>query len=413
MERRMKMFEKNLVVNCDVCDARKVDEESLAGYERIGINADIILVDERSRSILNKLPIVCNTDEILNVEGEVSVISMNGKYEISGNTQLKGKTVICVNGLLSVRPGTEKVLENIVKICVNGCVKYPESMGSLMDRLKVNGMVQCIPDGCIELRSKFVIDKYFPLRAKQDGKYYVKDKVVLTDTDVDAEALAAKNIRFVTERFVVREEYIEKCAGMFEENVEMDVVPPGFAFVGEDAELNEVLLQRYGKCLYIEGDLIVKDGSESCFEQVEKIMVNGDVRLLKRQEEAFAKVNVVYKKLVYVKGRYIKNQARMVVDKALLESSPDGVEIGNCAVLKVEKDVKPELILERLAVGNCNQILCSPEQKSVLQLVCKNVAKISDGEKENDEEDEEDDGIMGMMKKAVNSKVINADTYIL
>ncbi|MBD5550795.1 MAG: hypothetical protein HDQ96_06395 [Lachnospiraceae bacterium] len=405
------MFEKkNLVVNCDVCDARKVDEESLAGYERTVINADVILVDDRSRSILNKLPMVCNTDGMLSVEGEVSVINTNGNYEISGNTQLKDKTIICVNGTLSVRSGTEKVLENVVKIIVNGSARYPESMAPFMDRLQVNGTAHCIPDGCIELQSEFVIDKYFPLRARQDGKYYVEDKVVLTDADVDVEALAAKNIRFLTERFVVREEYIEKSVGMFEENVEMDVVPSGFGFVGEDAELSEALLQRYGKCLYIDGDLILKEDSESFFEQVEKILVNGDVRLLKRQETAFAKVNAVYKELVYVKGRYVQNQPHMVVDEALLESTPDGLEIKNCAILEVKKDAKPELILERLAVENCGKIFCSPEQKSVLQLVCKNVAKFSDKEKENDEEDE---GIMGMIKKAVNSKVINADTYIL
>ena len=37
---------KKFILNCDVCDARKIKEESLSEYEQIIINADLILVDE-------------------------------------------------------------------------------------------------------------------------------------------------------------------------------------------------------------------------------------------------------------------------------------------------------------------------------------------------------------------------------
>lgn len=410
------MFEKkNFVLNCDVCDARKINEESLAGYEQIVINTDLLLVDERSRGVLNRLHMVCNADEMLDVEGEVSVVSTNGNYEISGDNVFSEKTVICVNGNLSVHPGAEKVMENVLKICVNGRARYPESMAPYMGRLVVNGDARCIPDGCIELKSVFVIDRYFPLRARQDGRYYVEHKVVLADTDVDVKALADKNVRFVTERFLVREEMIPQAISMFEENVEMDVIPPDFAYVEEGAELNEALLQKYGRKLYIDGDLTITDGSESCFDQVEKLCVNGDVRLLKRQAEAFARVDASYGQLVFVKGKYVANKPRIVVDEAMLQASPDGVEIGNCAILKVKKEVSPELISERLLVRNCAQVFCSPEQRSALQLVCQNVARINDGEGKNGEEgeDEAGDGILGLLKKAANSKVVNADTYIL
>ena len=410
------MFEKkNFVLNCDVCDARKINEESLAGYEQIVINTDLLLVDERSRGVLNRLHMVCNADEMLDVEGEVSVVSTNGNYEISGDNVFSEKTVICVNGNLSVHPGAEKVMENVLKICVNGRARYPESMAPYMGRLVVNGDARCIPDGCIELKSVFVIDRYFPLRARQDGRYYVEHKVVLADTDVDVKALADKNVRFVTERFLVREEMNPQAISMFEENVEMDVIPPDFAYVEEGAELNEALLQKYGRKLYIDGDLTITDGSESCFDQVEKLCVNGDVRLLKRQAEAFARVDASYGQLVFVKGKYVANKPRIVVDEAMLQASPDGVEIGNCAILKVKKEVSPELISERLLVRNCAQVFCSPEQRSALQLVCQNVARINDGEGKNGEEgeDEAGDGILGLLKKAANSKVVNADTYIL
>lgn len=407
----IKMFEKkNYIVNCDVCDTRRITEESLSGYEQIVINADILLTDEHSRTVMNSLPLLCNADETMDVEGEVSVICVSGSYEINGDTLIGDQAVICVNGDLTVRPGTEKVLERILKICVNGSAKYPRSMAPFLNRLIVNGSVQCIPDECIELNPVFTIDRYFPLRARQDGCYYVDEKVVLMDPEVDVEALVSKNVRFVTKRFLVREELIPQSVGMFEESVEMNVVPAGFAFVEGGAELTDALLQKHGTCLYIDGDLTLKDGSENCLDRLEKLCVKGKVRLLKRQAEAFAKVDATYEELVFVKGRYIANQPKIVVDKALLETSEDGVEIGNCAILKVKEDAAPELILERLWVGNCAHIFCSPEQKSTMQLVCGNVAKISDG-KEGD--DGNDDGIMGKLKKMADSRVVNADTYIL
>lgn len=406
---------KKFILNCDVCDTRKIKEESLAGYEQIVVNADLLLVDERSRDVLHRLPLVCNADAMLDVEGEVAMISTNGRYELSGDTVFGKKTVICVNGELSVRPGTEKVMENILKICVNGSARYPESMAPFLDRMMVNGEARCIPDGCIKLKPKFVIDKYFPLRAKQDGKYYVDRKVVLTDQEVDIKTLTDKNVHFVTERFLVREELAPQAIAMFEESVEMDVIPSGFAYVGEEAELNETLVQRYGKRIYIDGNLILSSGSERCFDKVEKLLVNGNVHLLERQAEAFAKVDASYRKLLFTKGRHVSTKALIVVDERMLEASPDGVEIGNCAVLKVDKNVKPKLIMEKLSVKNCAQVFCSGEQKSALHLVCKNVAKIIDWEKQEDEEreDGEDDGILGVPKKAANSKIVNADTYLL
>ncbi|MDE7185537.1 MAG: hypothetical protein K2O40_13990, partial [Lachnospiraceae bacterium] len=61
------------------------------------------------------------------------------------------------------------------------------------------------------------------------------------------------------------------------------------------------------------------------------------------------------------------------------------------------------------------KVFCSPEQKSVLQLVCENVAKIIDAAKTDSEagEEEADEDILGMVEEDENIKTVNADTYIL
>ena len=97
---------KMYVINCDVCDARKVKEEDLSSYEKIIINADTILVNEHAKSVLSRLPIVCNTDNTLELKGEVNVISHNGNYEINGSTAVPENTFLSVNGRVVIKPGT-------------------------------------------------------------------------------------------------------------------------------------------------------------------------------------------------------------------------------------------------------------------------------------------------------------------
>ena len=36
---------KNYLLNCDVCDTRKIKEEDYSGYEKMMINADIVVVN--------------------------------------------------------------------------------------------------------------------------------------------------------------------------------------------------------------------------------------------------------------------------------------------------------------------------------------------------------------------------------
>ena len=48
---------KNYLLNCDVCDTRKMKEEDYSGYEKMMINTDLVIVSPSSKSILNRLPL--------------------------------------------------------------------------------------------------------------------------------------------------------------------------------------------------------------------------------------------------------------------------------------------------------------------------------------------------------------------
>lgn len=61
---------KNLIINCDVCDCRKIDVETLTGYESIVLNGDILLIDQRSKAALESLSVQCNVNEMVEMEGD-------------------------------------------------------------------------------------------------------------------------------------------------------------------------------------------------------------------------------------------------------------------------------------------------------------------------------------------------------
>lgn len=407
---------KNFVINCDVCDARKVDEESLAQYEQICINADGLVVDARSKAVLNRLPVKCNVDFTVELEDgmEVNVESYNGNYEIGKGEAVdsKCKSVLCVNGNLTIKPDAKESLEHYLQITVNGNASYPESLSGSLVNMTVNGSRNVYPDDCILLKQRFVIDKYFPLRARNNGKYFARKAVILTDINVNAALLSEKNVHFETEKLVVCEEQLEDAILLVNEDVELAVVPAGYDYIGENVTLSEEVIAKYGRKLYIDGNLTLNKESTPYISGLEQLHVEGKVELLADQVAAFQKIGAEYKEMKITKGRILKNKAMMTLDGAMLNASSDGVELRNCAMVKIDAEVSSEQILHQLQLQNCAIVTCTPEQRGAVEMVSVNVAKIRDGS-EADDDTEECLNIGGQLKKMLASKIVNADKYIL
>jgi len=181
------MFDKkNYLLNCEVCDTRKMKEEDYSSYEKMMINAEVVVVSEKSKSILNRLPLTLNHDCTIEVgdEVDVSIKTINGSYEITGTTMVQDHTLLIVNGTLKIHPHTKEVLKKYEKIHVNGSVQCPKSLEGYLNGLTVNGAVSMYPDDCVILDDSFVLDKYFPLRTKAGKKYYAKNEVIIQDKTV-------------------------------------------------------------------------------------------------------------------------------------------------------------------------------------------------------------------------------------
>ena len=403
---------KSYLLNCNVCDTRKIKEEDYSGYEKMMINANVVVVSASSKSVLNRLPVTINQDSTIEIPDDIDVEikTINGSYEITGTTAVQDHTLLIVNGSLNIHPGTEGVLEKYEKINVNGSVRCPKSLEGYLTKLSANGSVSIYPDDCVILDSTFIVDKYFPLRAKEGKKYYVESKVVIQDKTVDLEKLVQKKVQFITEQLIVPEEMVESCVELFDEKVDFVVIPTGMALHYGDAVLNEQLLEKEGSSIYVYGKLKVPEdvSVEGLANAITKLVVKGNVVLKKDQEDSFKKLNVEYGQLEFKwEGRIIENKPSARVDKALLESSPNKVLVRNSATIKIASDITPELILDRLMIENCAKVSCNEEQESAIAAIAQNVAKIGESG------GEELPGMMDGIKDLLSTKMVNADSYIM
>lgn len=412
------MFEKKIfVLNCDICDARKMKEEDYAGYEEIVLNADMLIVSEESKSILARLPMTANVDETLELDKDIRINlqEVNGNHEISGKDRVPEYTILSINGDLKIMPGAEEALKNYWKISINGSVTYPKSLEASLKGLSVNGNCNVYPDDCVILEDSFNVDKYFPLRAREGGRYYAKEEVIFGDEQADISKLVKKEVQFVTGQVLVLEEVVEKAIPLFDESVKLTVIPEGEVLIVGDVTLTEELVAEKGERLFIHGNLNITEESVTALNRLKKLTVEKTLFIRKSMTEALKAVDVTYGDLQILR-KIVENKVSMTVDAALLAGVPEGLLIRNIAKLKISEDVTPEAILDCLSVENCATVHCAPNQKSAAEAVCKNTYMVKTGEEEEKQENE-GEGFFSKVKAGFgilkDTKVVNADKYVL
>ena len=143
---------RNLMINCDVCDARNAKEEYLSGYEQIMINTDLLLVSAESRGVLERLPAICNTDNTLEVDDDANLIFQNRSTEINSKSVFPADTVLAVNGDLLIHSDTSRqTLETLRAVNVTGSLLCPASLLTCIKDLYVTGEIKTYPDDCVVL----------------------------------------------------------------------------------------------------------------------------------------------------------------------------------------------------------------------------------------------------------------------
>ena len=406
---------KKLMINCATCDARNALEENYAHYEQITINCAMVLTSPNAKAVMNKLPFVLNCANVLEVEDDVDVRTINGSSEIrSGDAVPASKYYMLVNGSLTIGPDTQKQLAQCVGMTVNGSLTCPESIYAFLNGISVNGSTTCYPDGAIVLKRNAVIDKLFVLRAKS-SLYWSGRRMIMVDPELDADTLKAKGVTFSTKEVILTQSKVEALIDLIDEKAELIIVPDGTSVVLDDITLDEATLRRYGKQLYVIGDVTVSKEA-GVLDELQYLNVRGDVEVPQEQKERLLEVLTEISgevKIAKPEGATLEDKPFVKITKWMLEQQPLGIDVCDCAVVKIADDIPKELIVERLRIEDCGVVKCSEELEDAVTMICTDVGHIG-------AQGEDGMGIGDMLKEAMGgikgvleTKVINAADYVL
>ena len=407
---------KKMIVNCASCDMRTVSEETLQSYEQIVVNSALVLVTPRTKELLNRYSVMLNVADVMEVpEGDnVRLNSQNGSYELTSDGMPEAGVIalLMVNGALTIGEDALEAARAYRQIRVNGSVLMPKSMAGKLNNLSVNGSIETYPDGAIRLRRNAIIDKTFLLRVRENALYWAARRLIFTDPALDVNKLVEKNVRFSTKTTLVAESLAEKVTPLLTEDTDILVVPDGTGFVNGYAKVNKRFLKKFGTKLYVNGDLIVEADAADVLPQIEYLYVNGTAKVPADLVDAFEEIDAHYDELKVVRawGKIIEDNVRVKVDAALLEKYPTGVLVTDCAMVKIAKDLTPELIMERLSLSDCAKVFCTEEQEAAVSAIAEDVAMIGGM---GDAMDGIADMVTGSLGLNPDLKVINAAEYVM
>ena len=408
-------MKKNKMINAATCDARAVTEESLAGYENITINAAILIVNERSKELLNKYPVTMNTATVLEIpDGEnISIKSINGKGEIRPDADGTG-VILMVNGKLFIADGSQGAVRSYYRIMVNGKILMPKSFEGQFSNIQVSGKTEYYPDGATILKADTEIDDLFVLRAA-NTLYYCSGTLFFLDTGIDTEKLLSKGLKFTAKKVVIAESLIGKLVSLFDEEAEIVKVPDGTKLIDDDLELKPKTIKKYGTKLCVTGDVSIKDAE--ALSSLEYLFADGTVSVNKELEDAFDEIESVYDEL-----RIIDPDLGLIVDRpmvkigvSVLGKYPKGVRVEDCAKVTLSEDLSAEDIMEKLHIVDCAMVICSQEQEEAVNMIAEDVAMIKVSEQGSEDEEGEDGMVAGMLGsflgKLKDTQIINAAEY--
>lgn len=400
---------KDLVINTAFCDMRSTREETLKKYASVTVNAAEVLVTPSVQTMLADHNVRLNAAYVISVPDgvKVQVENYSGTHSISGEAFPEDGTlhVLFISGLLTVEPSGIEKAKSYYAIVVSGMVELPRSLIGSLTNLQVSGSVEAYPDGALRLKNTAQIDRLFALRAKEE-LYFAGKRLVFLDDKLDAAALQAKGARFESPKALVAESLTESVLPLLDEQCDVEILPDGTRFIKDDAVLDGLFLRRNGKKAYVLGDVSVED--KESLEAMEYLHVHGELELPEKWVDILAdKPEITYDSLRLQKERSgkmlrVEDKLKAMLTRQMLEEYPGGVILEDCAKIEVAEDVPAEWItVERVVIRDCAKVCGSAEQLPNLYLVCEDVAKITDGQADQEDEDGKD------------VSVINAASYTL
>ncbi len=370
---------KKLSINAAICDARRVQEETLDNFESIDINGALIITSPSARAMMARHNVRINCSKSIDLDDETTLNTINGKTTFTGRNTPNGRQYLLINGTMTITPDAGDALRQYMGMTINGTVYCPDFLATVLaSKAAINGKLYTYPEGAVILKNNAVLDKSFALRA-EPRLYWAAKRLIAVDSELDGDELASKGVRFMVPEAYVSETLAESLAPLFDADTRMVILPDGTSVVQDDLTLNAAGLRRYGDSLVVLGDLYLTADCAEALGDLEYLQVEGDVYLPEAMADTLDAIpeTVLDGEVFYLPGKPLFDKIKMTVDKNLLDAFPDGLTLVGCTDVTLADDLTSADVIDRLAFYDCKTVTCPTALESAVQAVSSDVNSIA------------------------------------
>lgn len=378
-------MEKHLKVNTAIMDMTSTKPEAIQAYDQIKINCALCLTTAKTRQLLSQGRIQINTANFFDVgtDDDIEIVTINGTKKITAEFEAPKKTtILIVNGELIIEDSAKKNLDQYKFVILNGAALHPMSFDT--SNFHVNGTLIPYPDGATLILQQLDLNDSFVKSATPGTTYYVQGKGpegVLKKTGLrateklDLELLQIKNIHFYTEWLLTIEENAEQLMKIVDGNMGSTIIPTGYKIM-PGGNLDMMAIRRFGKCIYVDGDLKIQADNVEALNVLEHLIIDGDVGVADSIADIFFEKCLKYNKLTVFKGEWIDIlETQYTINKELLEDLENGSTFHIVSSnVEIHPDVTSELLTKKIheIILNASNLTITPHQQNALRKLIVN-----------------------------------------
>ena len=363
---------KKLKINAGYLDVTELTPEKLAAYDSIKINGGVLILNPTARELLAEKGASLNMGIYFDVPDKAHVMSSNGRTDITAETVVPENCVLLCNGALHLHPGSAGAVAAYAGLLVNGRVILPESMRGALSRITLNGDTLVYPDDARFVSGDITVDRRFARQVDSGAYLFTGDDAFLTDPAVDAAALLDKNVVVHAQKAYVSQEIADGDM-LFDMQTEVVPIPAGYAFVRAESQLrmDAAVVARYGKKLFVLGDVRAEADDKDSLDALESLIVYGNAQIAQPLLPVWnARCQRVDSLSFIDNSRLISKLPEAIISRELLEACEHGLSLEECELVTVLGDMEPALLAEKVKrLTGCAACVCTEAQQSVLQLV--------------------------------------------
>ena len=146
---------------------------------------------------------------------------------------------------------------------------------------------------------------------------------------------------FSTKEAIISQSKVESLIDMIDERAEITIVPDGTTVIVDDITLNEDTLRRYGKLLYVIGDVTVPEDADA-LDELKYLNIRGDVKVPQEHKEKLLAVLTEISgeiKIAKPKGATLEDKPIVKITKWMLEQQPLCIDVCDCGIVKIADDI--------------------------------------------------------------------------